>query len=499
MVIRGNTRGNGRQLAQYLLTEGGNDQIHILDVDGRANATDAYLHQTLHGMSLSAELTKSQKGLYHAQINPAYAEDRRMTNKDWFRGADILAHELGLSEQRRVIVLHTKKNRTHAHVVFERYDHQTGKVISDSFSRLAQDRARKEMERVFEHAPTPHRNQHRPELKDTLTGLWQQTETGKDFIKAVHENGYLLAEGVPRHPFMVVDENGRSFDLVRQLKGVRIKEVRQRLRDETLIPEKQAIEIMRQKQEGSSDASKAAPQRDTDHEKAICTAAAFWHNKQETTLESEDAQSQRRMKDLADSFIESGQAMMEETKESNGLEQKKIRAGEYFSNADELTNTTEGVAADRNTLNRLANDAELQQDIRIKLQSDVSQERQTRVAEQFATNSADTMQPSVKPDRKRYQEALKNFMQSEEKLVADARPEADQQRQQERAWEFFDNQDALTADRAEHNPELKQLPFLTGRDETKDATFDDELMRKLILEQKEIRERTRQKSRKRSR
>ncbi|MDQ1086184.1 relaxase/mobilization nuclease domain-containing protein [Siphonobacter sp. SORGH_AS_1065] len=255
MVIRGNIRGNGQQLAHYLTSKQGNERVQILDVAGRQNANETYLHQTLLGMSLLSELTRSTKGLYHAQINPAYQEDKRMTPETWRRATDILARHLGLENQRRIIVLHTKKDRTHAHVVFERYDHQTGKIIPHRFSRLAQDRARKEMEQVFDQKPTPHRNPHRPELREALTLLWQQSETGADFIKAVHEKGYLIAEGVPRHPFMVVDEQGRSFDLVRQLKGVRIKEVRQQLRHAKLISEKDAIEHMRQKAESGSKAS----------------------------------------------------------------------------------------------------------------------------------------------------------------------------------------------------------------------------------------------------
>ena len=442
MVIRGNTRGNGRQLAQYLVTEGGNDQINILEVDGRMRATDAYLHQTLHGMSLTAELTKSQKGLYHAQINPAYSEDRRMTNQDWFRATDILARELGLSEQRRVIVLHTKKNRTHAHVVFERYDHQTGRVISDSFSRLAQDRARKEMERVFEHQPTPHRNKHRPELKETLTGLWQQTETGSDFIQKVHDSGYLLAEGVPRHPFMVVDENGRSFDLVRQLKGVRIKEVRQRLRDETLIPEKQAIEIIRQRQESSSDAS--------------------------TTQQPPHDQLPDQMPDKAKRFAqfwEMGAALTQEGEAAQGAKRQKVVAAAFLATSAELTEENQNIAPE-----------------------------QRKVAE-AADIDTETQAKTDEAAREKHRATLQAFMQSEDELVADGRPETDQQR----ARQFFDNQNALTTDRAEFDQEPKHATPSTGRDETKDATFDDELMRKLILEQKEIRERTRQKSRKRSR
>ena len=246
MVIRGNTRGNGKQLAQYLVAMNENERIHILDVDGRENATSEYLQQMIASMDVMADLTKSQKGLYHAQINPAYSEDKNM---DWFKAADMLGKELGFEDQRRVIVLHEKKGRAHAHVVWERYDHETGILKSDSFSRLAQDRARKNMEVEFGHKQTPHRNKHRPELKASLTQLWHQTGTGAQFIYACKNNGYMIAQGSGRNPFMVVDEQGRSFDLVRQLKDIRLKDVRSRLRNETLMTEKSAIIFMRSKAE----------------------------------------------------------------------------------------------------------------------------------------------------------------------------------------------------------------------------------------------------------
>lgn len=444
MVIRGNIRGNGEQLAHYLLSGETNENVQILEVNGRTNATDKYLHQTMQGMSLTAELTKSQKGLYHAQINPAYTEDRQMSHKDWLRAADILAQELGLDEQRRVVVLHTKKNRTHAHVVFERYDHQTGKVVDNKFSRLAQDRARKEMERVFEHQPTPHRNKHRPELKETLTHLWSQTETGKDFVKAVHDRGYLLAEGVPRHPFMVVDEQGRSFDLVRQLKGGRIKDVRQRLRHEDLMPEKEAIELMRQKQEGSSDAVNTGQHMDRDRERATLTAADFWNNKQETTLEREEEQTQKRMKSLAGLFMESGHTMTQQTQKSNNLDKKKIRAGEFFSNADDLMGKAEDVADDPDGPSLINNDADLQPE-----SVNRSQRNESREWEEEELAAA----------------------------ITDHRVEEDRKRQLATTRQYFENQEMAT----------------------EPPVSDESELRKLMEEQKRIREKSRQKSKQRSR
>ena len=480
MVIRGNTRGNGSQLAQYLIGGEANDRIQILEVDGRLNATDRYLSQTLHSMSLTAELSKSQKGLYHAQINPAYREDRAMTTTDWLQAADILGHELGLSEQRRVIVLHTKKGRTHAHVVFERYDQQTGRVVSDSFSRLAQDRARKEMERVFEHQPTPHRNQHRPELKETLTNLWNETDTGKDFVRAVHDSGYLLAEGVPRHPFMVVDENGRSFDLVRQLKGIRIKEVRQRMRHETLMPEKDAIELMRHKQAGSSEAGNAGQQRDTETDKAKRTAALFWHTKQDVTIEDIETHSRERMKDRTDSFRQTQHDIVDEGETDNGLEKKKRLAREFFLNADELTGTSAHNADATTAPQQTDTITEEKDNVRTNSQRDESRQRQQKIAEQFADNNDDASQPNVKLDSKRHQDILKAFMQSEDELVDQMRPTTEvatsAQRQQTAATQFLDNEELTTAA----------------------PTTDDNEIQKLMQEQKDIRERKRHRTKRRT-
>ena len=262
MVTRGNSRGNGSQLARYLTTQGDNEAIHLLEVDGNTHATARQLHDTLLSMSLMAELTKSAKGLYHAQINPAYGEDKAMSDTDWQQAADILGKALGFEDQRRAIVLHEKKGRTHAHVVWERYDYQTGKMIDTPFNYLAHDRARQAMERVFTQQQTPVKNKRQPELKEQLTEYWNNTVTATEFIKAVEQSGYLLAAGIAKRPFMVVDDHGRSFDLVRQLKGINTKAVRERLGNIGLMPEKKAIAQIRERQQThGKDKTSSSPQK----------------------------------------------------------------------------------------------------------------------------------------------------------------------------------------------------------------------------------------------
>lgn len=330
MVIRGRTRGNGTQLAKYLMSAKENDDILILDVCGRENANDNDLRHSLLSMSLTSELTKSDKGLYHAQINPAYGEDKQMSIEHWLHAADMLGKELELEDQRRVIVLHTKKDRTHAHVVWERYDHEKKKMKSDSYSRLAQDRARQEMEKLFGQQKTPERNPNRPEMKQRLTELWKQSTTGKDFIAAAKKQGYIIAVGMQR-PFMVIDETGRSFDLVRQLEGVKTKEVRDSLRAEVLVGEKEAIASVRwnEKQKDATEKEKAYKKAANDNSRAENTADLSAANKSEAMLDQGDKTSKDRKRNIAENFAAIRQEITQSSQET--LPDKKSELASAFA------------------------------------------------------------------------------------------------------------------------------------------------------------------------
>lgn len=236
-------RGNGRQLAQYLMRKADNDNVRLLAINGTAHPDN--IHASLQEMSLTAELTKSTKGLYHVQICPAYNDI--ITDDDWKRLADILAEETGFSGQKRAMVVHEKNGKAHLHLVIERYDHMNQRMLSDSFNRLAQDRARVRMEKELNLERTPERNTRRPEMKEFLLKKWMECDTIEQFLSITSKKGYQIASGTQR-PYIVIDERGRSFDLVRQLHGVRTKEVRQRLKGIKLPTEKSAIKNVRNKQ-----------------------------------------------------------------------------------------------------------------------------------------------------------------------------------------------------------------------------------------------------------
>lgn len=249
MVIRGSVRGNGKALAYYLTTTGENERIEILNIDGRNGGSRSDLVYHLTSWSLMSELTKSEKGIYHAVINPAYGEDRQMTPEQWNRAADILAKEVGFEGQRRAIVLHEKDGRIHAHVIYERYNHERGIMVSDSFNQYAQDRARHIMEREFGHQITPDRNRNKTEVKRQLSELWQAAATGNDFVTACAANGYAIAKTAQRRAYSVVDSNGIAYDLTRQIEGVRAKEIAQKLEGvELQTDHRKAIKAIRQKQ-----------------------------------------------------------------------------------------------------------------------------------------------------------------------------------------------------------------------------------------------------------
>lgn len=219
MIVRGKSRGWGGQLGNYLEAQGENESITPLEVRGTA-AQD--VRRAVREMSLRTELTKRGKlGLYHAQIAPAYGEDG-FTAEQWKEAADQLEKALGLTGQPRVIVLHEKKGKVHAHLVWQR--EKEGKLIKMSHSYRAHDRVRAALERQHRHERTRQPHDHKAEL----TRLWESTRDAAQFKREAEAAGYRLARG-DRRPFHVVTPDGEKLDLVRQLQGIRTAQARERL------------------------------------------------------------------------------------------------------------------------------------------------------------------------------------------------------------------------------------------------------------------------------
>jgi len=77
MIIRGASRGNGKQLAVYLQTKDENERVEFFGACGTSNPHD--LTDSVTEMDRFAQLTKGSKSVYHAIIRPDRDESHQMT------------------------------------------------------------------------------------------------------------------------------------------------------------------------------------------------------------------------------------------------------------------------------------------------------------------------------------------------------------------------------------------------------------------------------------
>lgn len=238
-IVKGRSRGNGAQLGNYLEHGEENENVVVLDIKGTAHPRD--LKKSLLEMSLTSELTKGKHGLYHVQFSPEMGFDRKMPPRSWIRAAQIIEKYLNLTGQKRAIVLHEKESRIHGHMVWERYNHATGKLIDMSQSYKKHDKARAEIEkelghnRTYQHSEaSSHRKasrvQEKKDHKKTLTEIWHKTKDGASFVKEAEKAGYKIAKGEERRPWRVITPDGKDENLVRYLeKDIKTKQVSGRL------------------------------------------------------------------------------------------------------------------------------------------------------------------------------------------------------------------------------------------------------------------------------
>ena len=236
MIIKGQARRRSRQLAAHLLRRDQNEDIHLYELRGVVAGDVA---GALAEMEALTAAVHSKRPLYHASISP---EAHTPLTEDQIRiAADTLERKLGLSGQPRVIVVHRKLGREHLHVVWSRIDLVRQRVISDSWSYHAHEKAARELETAFGHrvirgAHVPHGSAPRPrratkdyeyrqaersgkpptQVSAELAALWQESADGQAFRKKLEKAGYTLARG-DRRVFVVIDRAGNAHSLARRL------------------------------------------------------------------------------------------------------------------------------------------------------------------------------------------------------------------------------------------------------------------------------------------
>lgn len=249
MIINGGARTGAKSLAAHLLNTTKNERVAVLEVRG-CLATD--LRGALVEMEESAEATRCQKPLYHANIDP----DRnvKMTIDQWQRSVEVLEDKLGLQDHPRAVVMHVKNGRRHIHVVWNRIDLETMKTARDSHNYRKHELVARELEREFGHdrvqgAHIERDGQPRPDrtppkwamqqgerlkvdprqVETQVRDLWAASDSGRSFAAGLTESGYTLAKG-DRRDFMVIDPAGGAHSLGR-LTEVKTAALRARMAD----------------------------------------------------------------------------------------------------------------------------------------------------------------------------------------------------------------------------------------------------------------------------
>ena len=117
MILKGNQRASGQELARHLLNVDDNEHALVHELRG-------FLAEDLFGAFQETEAvslgTKCQQYLFSLSLNPPQTE--KVSVAEFEAVIADIERRLGLTDQPRAIVFHEKKGRPHAHCVWSRID-----------------------------------------------------------------------------------------------------------------------------------------------------------------------------------------------------------------------------------------------------------------------------------------------------------------------------------------------------------------------------------------
>ena len=143
MILKGNQRGSGQQLATLLLTNN-NQCVEILELRGSI-ARD--LHGAFEEWGACALGTRCRKYLYSLSVNPDPLQSG-LTPTQYFDLIQRAEKELALCRQPRAVVFHVHNDgREHCHAVWSRIDTDNMKAVHIAHDRLKLRRIAQEFAR----------------------------------------------------------------------------------------------------------------------------------------------------------------------------------------------------------------------------------------------------------------------------------------------------------------------------------------------------------------
>ncbi|NHK29679.1 relaxase/mobilization nuclease domain-containing protein [Parvularcula flava] len=250
MILVGNSRGGGQDLARHLLKEE-NDHVEVHELRGFA-ASD--LHGAFKEAHALSRATKAKKYLFSLSLNPP--ENEHVGTEEFESAIVRVEKELGLTDQPRAIVFHEKEGRRHCHAVWSRVNGEALKVIPMDFHKNKLHALARElylehgwqMPRGFlneepsdpknftleEWQQAKRRGQDARQIKAVLQESWAISDSRASFTHALKEQGLILARG-DRRGFVAVDRHGEPYAIARWV-GVKTKAVREKLGEAGDLP-----------------------------------------------------------------------------------------------------------------------------------------------------------------------------------------------------------------------------------------------------------------------
>ena len=246
MILKGNQRAGGRQLAAHLMNVIDNDHVTVHELRG-------FIADNLHGaMNETYAIsrgTKCRQFLFSLSLNPPQNET---VDTDVFEDAlERVEHKLGLTDQPRAIVFHEKNNRRHVHAVWSRINTDKMRAINLPHYKIKlQDMSRElylehgwQMPDGFKRANDPDplnfsleewqqakRAKRNPkEVKAAFQKCWNGSTDLKSFSTSLKRQGFLLAQG-DRRGFVAVDQHLEVHSIARRI-GIKNKGVNAKLGD----------------------------------------------------------------------------------------------------------------------------------------------------------------------------------------------------------------------------------------------------------------------------
>ncbi len=267
MILKGNIRAGGQELARHLMNDRheidpeashqpatlGNERVELAELRGFVADDLAGAFREIEAVATGTNCTKP---IYSLSINPS----QPMSRDQYGLAIDCIEKKLGLEGQARAVVFHVKQGREHCHVAWSRIDLERMQARHNAFDRQKLREVARELVRDFGHPMPRHLGEDRgadrfadrfnaitlpergqaersgldpAERKQAVTDIYRQSDSAAAFRAALSERGLTLAQG-DRRGLVLVDGAGDVHSLNRQIEGATAKQIKTALNLDSL-------------------------------------------------------------------------------------------------------------------------------------------------------------------------------------------------------------------------------------------------------------------------